>query len=454
MLWSRISVSPHDSLQKARRKLSRSKSSPLDVTVDFGARMEYSSSVMEQIVYAMDLIRPSLWRTRSFSLCVPNRIQAHAALLRCKEDAPLLETLSIRICHALQEDHYSTPPWPLFNGHTPRLHSCSFTSFHFDWDPQLLTKLRVLKLDGYFHAFAPSIHTLIDALRECPMLEELSLRNLSDVDSDPCYNVTSEEHVSLPSLLASGKAVSLPHLKKVTLYYAAVGKQLMACISCPNLESLEMCYMENVTTVLYLLYTQALTKLPLRFLRIESCLFNEMKFLNLLRRLSSLETLELVDVDDASSSFLKVYLNSVFPHYSLNFLQGLSTSQPWACPRMEHLVLDGCTAPDWESLRTFVQSRLPSNSYAAYTARNQENAQRGMTTASASAAALAQRNGISSLRHKPSQAMLQGPKRLQSIDVTRCSQVSKEMIQWLRMYVPDVRCEPAKGIWGEPTTPL
>jgi hypothetical protein len=37
------------------------------------------------------------------------------------------------------------------------------------------------------------------------------------------------------------------------------------------------------------------------------------------------------------------------------------------------------------------------------------------------------------------------PRRLQSIDVTRCHQISKEMVQWMRMYVADVKYEPA---WG------
>ena len=31
--------------------------------------------------------------------------------------------------------------------------------------------------------------------------------------------------------------------------------------------------------------------------------------------------------------------------------------------------------------------------------------------------------------------------RLQTIDVRRCHQISREMVQWLRMYVPEVRCE-------------
>lgn len=262
------------------------------------------SSVTEQVIHAMDMIRPALWRTKSFSLSVPNRPQAHAALLRCQEDAPLLEALSIQIYHSMQDDHYSSPPLPLFNGSTPRLHSCSLTSFNFGWDPRLVSQLTVLKLGGYFNGFTPSASTLLTILRQCPELEELALRNMSDVDSDPCYAPPSEEYAPPPIT----KTVNLPRLKKVSFYYAgiAMARQIMAQITFPNLESLELCYMENVTPVLQLLYTQALIRLPLRYMRIESSLFNELKFLNLLRRLPSLVTLELVDVEDASSNLLKV----------------------------------------------------------------------------------------------------------------------------------------------------
>lgn len=430
ILWAKISVSPHDSLEKARRKLERSKSCPLDITINFGPRIEYTSSITEHVIRAMDLIRPALWRTKSFRLSVPNRPQAHQALLRCQEDAPILETLSIRIFHAMQDDTYSSPPLPLFNGHTPRLQSCSLTSFNFGWDQRLVTRLRVLKLGGYFNSFTPSASTLLDILRNCPDLEELALRNMSSVDADNCLVRVNE--LEAPPL----KTVHLRRLKKLSFYYSGgtLTRQLMSQLAFPNLESLEMCYLENVTAVIHLLYTQALTRLPLSHLRIETCLFNELRFINLLRRIPSLVTLELVDVEDISSSLLK----------------GLSSSQPWICPRLEALTVDGCTALDWDSMRTFVESRLPANPHA-YT-RFHASPTSISSSASASAAALARskaqahpRNGLI--------ATLQAPKRLREIDITRCSQISKEMVQWLRMYVADVKCEPAKGIWGEAIMP-
>ncbi|KAJ3791283.1 hypothetical protein GGU11DRAFT_672846 [Lentinula aff. detonsa] len=436
VLWSKISVSPHDSLEKARRKLSRSKSCPLDISISFGPRLEHLNTVTEKIIHAMDLFRPALWRTRSFSLSVPTRPQAHAALARCQEDAPLLVSLVIQI-YRFQDDHYSSPPLPLFRGHTPRLRSCSLTSFNFDWDTRLVSRLRVLKLGGYFNGFVPSPSTLLGILRLCPELEEFALRNMSDVDSDYCYPISFQE-IDLPTT----SKIRLPRLSRISLYCSGnvFTRQIMNQITFPNLESLEMCYLENVTPILQLLYTQALTRLPLQSLRIESCLFNEPKLVILLRKLPSMTRLELIDVEDASS----------------NLLTSLSFSQPWVCPKLDTLTLDGCTFLDWDSLRTFVESRLPANSYPRYQdAHAFRSAQVASTvvsvSASAAAAGYSRSNRSRSAQHP--QAVIPGPRRIRSIDVTRCSQISKEMVQWLRMYIPEVKCEPAKGVWGEPMMP-
>ncbi|KAJ8520711.1 hypothetical protein ONZ45_g2507 [Pleurotus djamor] len=312
VLWANIAVSPHDSLAKARRRLSRSKSCPIDVTINFGPRFEYkTSTVTEHVIHAMDLIRPALWRTKSLHISVPSRSQVHMALLRCQEEAPLLETLQIKVFHAMQDDHYSKPPLPLFKGHTPRLHSCSFSSFNFGWDLRLLNRLRVLKLDGYYNGMSPSTSTLLAVLRQCPDLEELSLRNLTDADSDGCGPHFSDEVV--PTV----KPIHLPQLTKATFYYAgaSLSREILSMISFPALDSLELCYIENITPIIQLLYNQSLTRLMLRRLRIESCLLNEMKFVNLLRRVQSLRSLELVDVEDVTSGFLKVRPSSRGPWF-------------------------------------------------------------------------------------------------------------------------------------------
>ena len=114
--------------------------------------------------------------------------------------------------------------------------------------------------------------------------------------------------------------IQLPRLKKASFYYAGIAhtREIMSHIAFPNLESLELAFLENVTPVLHLLYAQALTRLPLKYLRIESCLFGEMNFINLLRKLPSLVTLELVDIEDVSYYVLKVNCDySTWLHFHL-----------------------------------------------------------------------------------------------------------------------------------------
>jgi hypothetical protein len=74
------------------------------------------------------------------------------------------------------------------------------------------------------------------------------------------------------------------------------------------------------------------------------------------------------------------------------------------------------------------------------------------STASAAAAAYVRSRALHTY-HNAHPSVIQGPQRLRTIDVTRCNQISKEMVQWLRMYVANVKCELAKGIWGEPVIP-
>ena len=283
----------------------RSKSCPLDITINFGPRLEYTNSysIDDQVYSAVDLFRPVLWRIQSFSLTVPNRPQAYTALLRCQEDAPILQNLTIHVYHAMQDDIYAKPHFPLFNGCTPSLQTCSLASFNFGWDSKLMTGLSVLKLGGYFNSFAPSPYALLEVLRQCPGLEELSLKNMSDIDTNSCDFPMAEDDVPVTS------KIHLPRLKTASFYYSGLDhtREIMNHVLFPNLESLELAYLENVNPLLQELYAQALTRLPLKKLRIESCLFGEVKFVNLLRKLPSLVSLQLVDIEDASYITLKVY---------------------------------------------------------------------------------------------------------------------------------------------------
>lgn len=312
-LWSRIRMGTRHSFEKARVKLERSKTVPLFISVDFSPRVEYGSVSTENLMLAMDLLRPAIWRWRTFHLTIPSRPQAHAALTRCRERAPLLEVMSVRICSSMQEDHYSRPPLPLFEGHTPRLRSCSFTSFNFNWDTALVTRLRVLKLGGYWNAQSPSVDVILDILRACPNLEELALRNMSDVETDSCsltdFDPSEQDSFSERLVhVADARPVQLPRLVEASFYYCGNvrTRTILSLCSFPALERVELCFLDNVSPMLEHLRRQSLTRLPLRRLRIESSYFNEMKLVRLLKRLPALNSLEFVDADDVSSNLLKV----------------------------------------------------------------------------------------------------------------------------------------------------
>ncbi len=310
ILWSRVVVSNHVSLDKARRRLSRSKSVPLHVDINFSPQMDGRGGTTEMIIHAMDILYPSIWRWKSFHLSVPTRPQAHAALSRCKEKAPMLQVLQVRVFNTMQDDHYTPPPLPLFEGHFPRLEVCSFNSFNFGWDLSMVRGLRVLELGGYWNNFAPAVDVILDILRASPRLEELLLRNMSDVDPETCAMYEHEPHLDkrFPSHM-----IQLPRLTKMTFHYAGIQRTrtILSQITFPALEKVALCYMDNVTTLLNHLKRQSLTSLPLRHLRIEASFFGELELVRLLSRTSSLTTLELVDVEDASSSLIKVRVTTV-----------------------------------------------------------------------------------------------------------------------------------------------
>lgn len=321
-------------------------------------------NVIDAIIRSMEIFKLVLWRTRSFTLRVPNRHQAHTALARCRDyRAPILEHLTIHIYHSMLDGPSYTSsfgpitssasgaagvetlassklaPSPLFAGETPLLRTCSFTSFNFGWETTMVRRLRVLRFGGYFNGHAPSLAALVGILRECPELEELSLRNLSESDADgngsqhggsngscdvsrsaqcgghhpvttevspPMYCASSSASASASLHQAASKTIVLPRLHSLTLYYASPAHSLLPLLSLPALAHLTLAFLQDITSILQCLYSQALTKLPLRTIRIESCGFLENPFVNLMRRLNGLVKLELIDVEELSGGVLRV----------------------------------------------------------------------------------------------------------------------------------------------------
>ncbi len=76
-LWSRIVIENSTSLAKARFKLDRSKGVPVDITIQFSPHFEHTRTITELVVHAMDILRPAMWRWRTFRIAVPSRAHAH-----------------------------------------------------------------------------------------------------------------------------------------------------------------------------------------------------------------------------------------------------------------------------------------------------------------------------------------------------------------------------------------
>lgn len=401
-LWSKIRIGNHNSVEKAARMLGRSKSVPLDITIDFNDRYNRQGSISDVLTRAMNLLAPSIRRWKSFHLSVPNRLQANTALSHCVTEAPMLRVFTVHVFHSMQEDVVSQPPNSLFCGYTPSLKACSLKSFHLGWGHSILRNLQVIKFDGYWNGSDPSTAVMLGILRASPDVRELTLRNLSDVSES---RTTS----------SAGDLIHLPHLTKITLYYSGYNRTLSVLdrISFPALERIDLGYLDDAGPLFDILHRQSLSALPLQHLRVESVYFSETKLLRLLQRLPSLHTLDLMDIEDLSADVIKV-------------LSRPSGAQPWICPKIQNLSLEGC-AINRDQLRTFVESRLPDHARAFPTQPPLQDKAKTDDRRSAS----------------------QGPpERLQSLDLTRCH-VSKAMLQWLKIYVAEVRCDTSRSPWGD-----
>ena len=294
-LWSKIRIGNHNSVEKAARMLARSKSVPLDVSIDFNDRYNRQGSVSDVLTRAMNLLAPTIRRWKSFHLSVPNRLQANTALSHCVAEAPMLRVFTVHVFHSMQEDAVSQPPNSLFGGSTPALGMCSLKSFHIGWGHSILRNLQVIKFDGYWNGSDPSTAMILGILQGCSGIRELTLRNLSDVSES---RTTS----------SSADLICLPHLTKISLYYSGSNRTLSVLdrISFPALERIDIGYLDDVGPFFDILHRQSLSALPLQHLRVESVYFSEAKLVRLLQRLPSLHTLDLVDVEDLSSDVLKV----------------------------------------------------------------------------------------------------------------------------------------------------
>ncbi|KAH7099521.1 hypothetical protein BKA62DRAFT_621347 [Auriculariales sp. MPI-PUGE-AT-0066] len=418
-LWARIRIDHHGGLRRAQRRITLSKAVPLDIDIDFTHRDRGPNLspdvVLVTVSRALDLLRSETYRWRKFAFRVQHAAPAHAALARCTERAPQLTHFALHVHLAFVDSLCTSPvnvlrpprgsgrdtPPLLFGGYTPLLSTVELGSAPLPSAPDavggiLMRGLRSLRLNGNCGAAPPTVADLIQVLHACPALETLALRNMEDVYAtsyfcSPGYDVDYPMHTAVPISTAtpSSALLLMPRLRQLAMSFCGPTRAagLLGQLALPALERAEFAHMDNISGALKALKHSVSS---LRTLRVENSLFDELRLMRLLRRLTKLSELELVECEDVS----------------LNLLKGLSCppskGHEWILPSLSTLSLDGCAGADWEPLRTLVEHRAQT---------------------------------------------LDDVSPIYLLDVSRCPQMSRERVQWLRMYVRNVRSEASRSVW-------
>jgi len=332
-LWANIRIDHHGGLRRAQRRVILSKAVPLDIDINFVPRErgpnQSPDAILVTVVRALDLLRPETHRWRRFALRVQYASPAHAALARCFEHAPRLTHFAVHVQMSHLDAVCSSPvnvlrprrdsELILFGGHTPMLRSVELGGAPLPSSPgalggALMRGLRTLRLVGNCGTAPPSVSDLLSTMRNCPALEELSLRNMEDVhcvsyhclyDVEYDFGTTSRSTQMLAPTKSSSVLLPMPRLRRLSLVFCGPERAsgLLAQLSMPVLERAEFIHMDNITSALKSLKHSAAT---LKTLRIENSLFDELKLMRLLRRLPKISDLQLVECDDVSPNLLRV----------------------------------------------------------------------------------------------------------------------------------------------------
>lgn len=123
----------------------------------------------------------------------------------------------------------------------------------------------------------------------------------------------------------------------------------------------------------------------------------------------------------------------------------------WILPHLHTLNLEGCTSFEWDDLKNFIESRLSTSSSSSSSATLSYPASKQMSSSFRDGNTMSSSShhymhqvltetpylGTTMLRRrtetKPSK-----PQKIRKLDLTKCTQVSRERMQWLKMYVPEL----------------
>ncbi|KZO96919.1 hypothetical protein CALVIDRAFT_598047 [Calocera viscosa TUFC12733] len=334
-LWTSVVIDADCNWEHIRLHFSLSNNLPLDVSIHFDdfPRSLPRDAIGEALLDAMEVLQPALGRIRTFRLYVLTEALAYAALLRCRAPAPLLERFTVRVAEERCDLGDVPPLFRPFAGHTPRLAALTLQSIRFGGALPVTDTLRTFSLAGYGSNEGVPTSVLLAVLRACRKLELIRLENLEDLRDRP----------------PNASSILLPKLNRLVLASCGIhrAQYLLKILIVPRLETLELDNLGEITHVMRDFDTKA-EHLPLKHVRIETCLFNELRLMHLFMKWSGIETVELIDCEDVSD----------------NLLRGLSAppgSEKWILPHLKHMSLEACSSIHDADLVRFVSSRLQAH---------------------------------------------------------------------------------------------
>jgi hypothetical protein len=325
-LWTKINVSPFESVFFERTKilLERSKSLPIDIGVDCRGQPpdDYEKGSFRNLDVLMSLLVPHISRWRSIEVAV-SRYKYMFIFLSAVSDpsiggAPQLEALKLYDC--IYEESLTTfahrdlvQHFKLFGGVAPRLKTVVLWGVHVDWCQGWLSYgSNISDLALCFHAedVRPSWSQLVGILT--PKLKTLSLRCSGPLGSphDWCSEGGSGSYNS--------GVIELRSLIELTLTFRLPGyvSGLLRCLALPALQNLTLDFLgRDYTDVVAQIVNPATIAVPMVPEKDRQSLLSGLETLKLRRLLCSDHSVELMYAELGNLKALKLSMADLTPAF-------------------------------------------------------------------------------------------------------------------------------------------
>ncbi|KZO98166.1 hypothetical protein CALVIDRAFT_562545 [Calocera viscosa TUFC12733] len=294
-LWSHICLKERSPYPLTRLWLDRAKL----IDVDLDLTEDHWLTQIDMRGMLSVIMRPERWR--SFSLRTEEYVAIHTALSMMSEPAPELTFLELINAHTEfdEDEEHGLPfaePVDIFGGQAPKLTGVSLYSVPLRWSAPMLSGLTSLEVEYLPAGWRPKWTEWVNLIRACPGLEKLTVmasgpRIPEEVDP---RNYPEVEEVRLDKL----EEVELGDVRPWVLSH------LINMLRAPKLSYLSLDTLEDYD------YTEQIRMVSdarypvlhrLKFVLVD---VTGVEFIALLRRLPSLEQLELNALDDYLASIM------------------------------------------------------------------------------------------------------------------------------------------------------